>query len=108
MFRDLSPSVLNFYSKGGSLKLSFTLSYVLKRANDNSDFKLTRFAFEFEAVPREQTSFPNASDTQEGYNNYLIYSADRGEEIIERYIYSVALPRCLQFIALYSYSFVSI
>ena len=77
MFRDLSPSVLNFYSKGGSLKLSFTLSYVLKRANDNSDFKLTRFAFEFEAVPREQTSFPNPSGTEgrteEGYNKYLIY-----------------------------------
>ena len=57
MFRDLSPSVLNFYSKGGSLKLSFTLSYVLKRANDNNDFKLSRFAFEvcqkFEAVPRD-------------------------------------------------------
>ena len=41
-----------------SLKLSFTLDYVLKRANDlKNDFKLTRFASEvrqkFEAVPHE-------------------------------------------------------
>ena len=41
-----------------SLKLFFTLNYVLKRANDfKTDFKLTRFAFQrrqkFEAVPRE-------------------------------------------------------
>ena len=44
-----------------SLKLYFTLSCVIKRANDlNKDFKLTRFAFEkgkkFEAVPRELVS----------------------------------------------------
>jgi len=48
---DLLPSVLNFYSNGKSLKLSFTLNRVL------NDFKLTRFAFEvpqkFEAVLSE-------------------------------------------------------
>ena len=41
-----------------SLKLSFTLNYVLKRANDlKNDFKLTRFASEvrqkIEAFPGE-------------------------------------------------------
>ena len=52
-----------------NLKLSFTLNYVLKRANDlKNDFKLTRFACEvrqkIEAVPREQKSFLSPSDTQ--------------------------------------------
>ena len=53
-----------------SLKLSFTLNCILKRANDlKNDFKLTRFAFgvrqKFEAVTRELNSFLTASDTVE-------------------------------------------
>ena len=55
-----------------SLKLSFKLNCVLKRAND---FKLTHFAFDlvqkFEAIPHEWQSFPNPSDTQQRYNKYL-------------------------------------
>ena len=52
-----------------NLKLVFTLTYVLKRANDlKKDFKLTRFAFDlvqkFEAVVHEWKSSPNPSDTQ--------------------------------------------
>ena len=46
------------FTASKSLKLSFTLNCVLKRANSlKNDFKLTRFALEvrqkFEAVPRE-------------------------------------------------------
>ena len=55
LLRDLSPKILN-YLAGKGLQLSFTLTCVLKRANDlKNDFKLTRFAFDplqkFEAVP---------------------------------------------------------
>ena len=40
LFCDLSPNVLNFYSKRASLKLSCTLNCALKRANDlKNDFK---------------------------------------------------------------------
>ena len=50
--------VLLTFIASKSLKLSFTLTCELKRANDlKSDFKLTRVAFEerqkFEAVPRD-------------------------------------------------------
>ena len=51
-----------------SLKLSFTLNYVLKCANDlTNNFKLTCFASEvvqeIEAVPYEKKSFLSPSDT---------------------------------------------
>ena len=56
LFCDLSPSILNFYSKE-KFKTFFTLNCALKRARDLKNyFKLIRFAFEvrqkFEAVPR--------------------------------------------------------
>ena len=54
------------------MKLSFTLNWVLKCAND---FKLTRFAFnlvqKIEAVPHTWKSFLNPSDTQQRWNKYL-------------------------------------
>ena len=56
-----------------SSKISFTTCFPLK-----NDFKLTRFAFDvlqkFEAVPSEQKSFPNPSDTLEKYNKSVSYS----------------------------------
>ena len=49
----------------------------MTRESLNNYFKLTRFAFDvlqkFEAVPSELKSFPSPSDTQESYNEKLIY-----------------------------------
>ena len=60
--------LLKLWRDLSQLKLSFTLNCVLKRVNDLTDFKLTRFAFDlvqkFEAVPHEWESFPNPSGTQ--------------------------------------------
>ena len=69
LLRDLYRQIFLSYIATKSLKLSFTLNCVLKRANDlKYDFKLIRFAFDllqkFEAFPNEWKSFPNPSDTQ--------------------------------------------
>ena len=59
-----------------SLKLSFTLKYVLMCADDlKNDFKLICCAFDllqkFEAVSHEWKSLPNTLDTQQRYHKYL-------------------------------------
>ena len=68
LLRDLSPDFLNFNSNK-SLKLSFTLNCVLKRANDlktisNWFVLLSTCFWNFEAVPHEWKSFPNPSDSK--------------------------------------------
>ena len=62
--------IFSTYIANKSLKLSFPLNCVLKRANDlkKNDFKLIHFAFDllqkFEAIPHEWKLFLNPSETQ--------------------------------------------
>ena len=79
LFCDLSPSVLNFYSKE-KFKTVFTLNGALKRASDLI-FKLIRFTFEvrqkFEAVPRGQKSFLSRQTHGRDIINILLTSFSR-------------------------------